>query len=382
MEPRSLPLAVLIQTSTQIMRLRAITTALIFCLCAAVSATRPAPPKIETFAGDGQAGYAGDGGQATKARLDNPFGVTRGPDGALYVCDTMNHVIRKVDRNGVITTVAGAGKKGYSGDGGPALEATLNEPYEVRFDKRGDMFFVERLNHTVRRVDAKTRIITTVAGSGKAGFSGDGGAATNATLNQPHSIQFDARGDLYICDILNHRIRKVDMKTGVITAFAGTGEQRPTPDGAKIAGTPLNGPRAIDFDRRGDMWLALREGNAVYRLDMKAGTIHHVAGTGEKGGAGNGGAAKLATLSGPKGLSVAPNGNVYLADTESHSIRMIDVLKQTIELIAGTGAKGDGPDGDPLACKMTRPHGVFVDRDGSVFIGDSETHRVRVIRTK
>src|SRR5262245_36565028 len=251
------------------MRPNAIATALILCVCATVSASLPSAPKpkIETFAGDGQAGYAGDGGQATKAWLDNPFGVARGPDGALYICDTMNHVIRKVDRNGVITTVAGSGKRGYSGDSGLALYAALNEPYEVRFDKQGGMFFVERLNHTVRRVDAKTRIITTVAGSGEAGFSGDGGAATQATMNQPHSIQFDARDDLYICDILNHRIRKVDMKTGVITTFAGTGEKRPTPDGAKISGTPLNGPRAIDFDRRGDMWLALREGNAVYRLD-------------------------------------------------------------------------------------------------------------------
>src|SRR5262249_45687387 len=197
------------------MRLRAITTAFIFFLCAAVAATRPAPSKskIETFAGTGQAGYSGDGGQATKARLDNPFGLARGPDGGLYVCDTMNHVIRKIDRNSVITTVAGAGKKGYSGDGGPSLHPPPHQPYEVRCGKRGAMFFAERLNHTVRRVDAKTRIITTVAGSGKAGFSGDGGAATNATLNQPHSIQFDARGDLYICDILNHRIRKVDMKT-------------------------------------------------------------------------------------------------------------------------------------------------------------------------
>jgi sugar lactone lactonase YvrE len=169
------------------------------------------------------------------------------------------------------------------------------------------------------------------------------------------------------------------MKTGRITTFAGTGDKKPTPDGAPVAGTPLNGPRAMDFDRRGDLWLALREGNAVYRFDMKAGTIHHIAGTGAKGFTGNGGPAKQATLSGPKGLAIGPNGNVYLADTESHSIRMIDVRKMTLELIAGTGERGDGPETDPLQCRMARPHGVFVDRDGAIFIGDSETHRVRVI---
>lgn len=335
---------------------------------------------ITTFAGTGQPGYSGDGKPAVNAQLDQPFGIVRGPDGALYVCDTNNHVIRRISRDGVITTVAGTGKKGYSGDGGLALSATLNEPYEVRFDRQGNLFFVERLNHIVRRVDANTKRIATVAGDGQAGFAGDGGPAVNARLNQPHSIQFDAQGDLYICDILNHRIRKVALKTGVITTFAGTGEKKPTPDGARIAGTPLNGPRALDFDRRGDLWLALREGNAVYRLALKAGTIHHVAGTGAKGFTGNGGPAKLATLSGPKGISIAPNGNVYLADTESHSIRMIDVRKLTLELVAGTGERGDGGDGDPLQCKMARPHGVFVDRDGAVFIGDSETHRVRVMR--
>jgi streptogramin lyase len=350
-----------------------------------IGQTREAKSIISTFAGNGQPGNSGDGGPATGARLDQPFGIVRGPDGALYICDTNNHLIRKVDRGGVISTVAGTGRKGYSGDGGPARQAELNEPYEVRFDRQGNLYFVERLNHTVRRVDAKTGIISTIAGTGAAGFSGDGGPATQAMMNQPHSIQLDRRGDLYICDILNHRIRKVDLKTGVITTFAGTGEKKPTPDGARIAGTPLNGPRAIDFDRRGDLWLALREGNAVYRLDMKVGTIHHVAGTGAKGFTGNGGPAKLATLSGPKGLSIAPDGNVYLADTESHSIRMIDVKKGTIELVAGTGERGDGPntaceDGDPMQCRMARPHGVFVDRDGAIFIGDSETHRVRVLR--
>jgi streptogramin lyase len=347
--------------------------------CAEITQRLPAVPKITTFAGTGAAGFSSDGGPATGAQLDQPFGIVRGPDGALYICDTNNHRIRRVDPGGAITTVAGSGQKGYAGDGGPALQAQLNEPYEVRFDRAGNLFFVERLNHTVRRVDAKTRIITTVAGTGQAGFTGDGGPAARAMMNQPHSIQFDGRGDLYICDILNHRIRKVEMKTGRITTFAGTGDKKPTPDGAPVAGTPLNGPRAMDFDRRGDLWLALREGNAVYRFDMKAGTIHHIAGTGAKGFTGNGGPAKQATLSGPKGLAIGPNGNVYLADTESHSIRMIDVRKMTLELIAGTGERGDGPETDPLQCRMARPHGVFVDRDGAIFIGDSETHRVRVI---
>jgi DNA-binding beta-propeller fold protein YncE len=291
-----------------------------------------------------------------------------------------NHVIRKVMSNGRIFTVAGTGKQGYSGDGGPALKSELNEPYEIRFDQAENILFVEMKNHLVRKVNAITKAISTVAGTGQPGFSGDGGPAIKAALNQPHSILFDAQDNLFICDIGNHRIRKVDMKTGVMATFAGTGSKTVASDGARIEGAPLFGPRAIDFDRDGNLWLALREGNAVYKLDLKTGTLHHVAGTGEKGFAGNGGPAKRAALSGPKGLSVGPDGNIYLADTESHAIRMIDLRKGTIELIAGTGERGDGPDGDPLQCKMARPHGVFVDRDGNILIGDSENHRVRVIR--
>jgi streptogramin lyase len=335
-----------------------------------------------TFAGTGRAGYAGDGGPAVQAELNNPFGIARGPGGALFICDTGNHRVRKVTRDGIISTVAGSGKRGYSGDGGPAAQADLNEPYELRFDREGHLFVVEMRNHIVRRVDSKTGRISTVAGTGRAGFSGDGGPATNAALNQPHSIQLDARGNLFICDIGNHRIRKVNLKTGVIGTFAGTGLKARTPHGAKIVGAPLNGPRAIDFDSEGNLWLALREGNAVYKFDVKTDTIHHVAGTGKSGFTGNGGPAKEATLSGPKGLSVGPKGDIYLADTESHSLRMIDVAKGTLHLIAGAGVAGDGPDGDPLVCRMSRPHGVFVDADGSIFVGDTEAHRVRMIRVR
>jgi len=336
--------------------------------------------RVSTFAGTGAAGYSGDGGVAAGAQLNNPYGISIGPDGALYICDMENHRIRRVARDGTITTVAGTGRRGYSGDAGPALEAELNEPYEVRFDKAGNMFFVEMRNAVVRRVDAQTRTLSTVAGIGKEGFAGDGGPAAKAQLRQPHSIQFDAKGDLYICDIGNNRIRKVDIRTGIISTFAGTGEKLPTPDGARFANAPLNGPRAIDFDKGGNLWLALREGNAIYKLDLKAGTIHHLAGTGRSGFTGNGGPARDATLSGPKGISIAPDGNVYFTDTESHSIRMIDTRKETVDLVAGTGERGDGPDGDPLKCKLSRPHGIFVGVDGAVFIGDSENHRVRAIR--
>lgn len=353
----------------------------IYYLIILLAGTTARGAAVSTFTGTGAAGFSGDDGPASTAQLDNPFGVARGPDGALYVCEVGNHRIRRIAVDGTITTVAGNGKAGNAGDGGLATSAELNEPYEVRFDRAGDMYFVEMKNHLVRKVDRRTGVISTVAGTGKAGFSGDGGPATSAQFNQPHAIQFDPTGQyLYVCDIANHRLRRVDMTTGVVTTYAGDGTRRPTPDGGKVGPSlALNGPRAIDFGADGSLWLALREGNAVYRIDVNAGTIHHVAGTGGQGFTGNGGPAKDATLSGPKGIAVGPDGNVYLADTESHSVRMIDVKRGTLELIAGTGEKGDGPDGGGSACRLARPHGIFLDRDGSVFVGDSENHRVRRI---
>ena len=188
----------------------------------------------------------------------------------------------------------------------PPSRPALKEPYEIRFDRQGNMVFVEMANHVVRRVDGQTGLISTLAGTGEIGFSGDGGPAVEARLSRPHSIQFGPSGDLFICDIGNHRIRRVSKEDGRILTFAGTGGQGKTPDGAALAGTPLNGPRALDFDAEGNLWLALREGNAVYRIDMDALSIHHVAGTGESGFTGHGQPALQATLSGPKGLSVGP----------------------------------------------------------------------------
>ena len=335
---------------------------------------------IETIAGTGKQGFSGDGGPATKAELDNPFGIVRGPDGAFYYCEYTGQRIRRIGKDGTITTIAGTGQVGFTGDGGSALEATFNKPHELRFDTFGDLYIVDMVNHAVRKIDMKTGMITTIAGTGQPGYGGDGGPAVKAQFKQPHSIQFGPEGDLYICDIGNHVIRKIDMKTATISTFAGTGKAGDTPDGSPIAGTPLKGPRSLDFDREGNLWLATREGNQVFKFELKAGKIHHIAGTGKGGFTGHGGPALEATLSGPKGISVDASGNVWLADCESHSIRMIDAKSGRIELIAGTGKKGDGADGDPLKCEMGRPHGVYADADGGIYIGDSEAHKIRVLR--
>jgi streptogramin lyase len=356
---------------------------LLHLTCLLALATAPlhaAQWTIETVAGTGVKGFSGDGGLATQAQLNDPFGVVRGPDGALWFCEYGGQRIRKITPDGKIHTIAGSGAVGYAN--GPAMEASFNKPHEIRFDAAGNLYIVDMMNHAVRRMDAKTKVIATFAGTGTAGYSGDGGPAHKAQFKQPHSIQFGPDGNLYICDIGNHVIRKVDMKTGIISTFAGTGKAGATPDGAPIAGTPLKGPRSLDFDAQGNLWLAMREGNQVFKFDIKAGKIHHVAGTGAKGFTGNGGVAKLATLSGPKGIAIDAEGNAWLADTESHSVRMIEAKTGKLLLMAGTGEKGDGPENDPLKCKMARLHGIFVDKDGAVYIGDSETHRVRVLRKK
>lgn len=209
---------------------------------------------------------------------------------------------------------------------------------------------------------------------------GDGGLASQARLNRPHSIQFGPQGHLYIADLKNHRLRKIDRDTGIIETISGDGARNPTIDGARFSESSLNGPRSIEFDANGHLWLALRDANQVFRLELKRGTLHHVAGTGVKGFEGNGGPAKLATLSGPKGIAIAPNGDVYLADTESHTVRMVEAKMGILRLVAGTGERVDGPDGPALSCRFARLHGIFLDFDGTLLVGDSENHRIRAIR--
>ena len=343
--------------------------------CAPMPAFAQAPSvSVSTLIGTGTAGYSDQ-------QVNNPYGLALGPDDALYFCDLDNQRIRRIDlRTRKTTTVAGNGQRGYAGDGKPAVEASLNMPHEIQFDAAGHLYIAERDNHVIRKVDAKTGIISTHAGTGTAGFSGDGGAASAAQLRQPHSIAVDpTRRFLLICDIGNHRIRRVELATGLIDTVAGTGERLPTPDGAALKGTPLNGPRTMAFDAAGDWYLALREGNALYRIDAKSQTLHHVAGTGEQGYAGDGGQARQAKLSGPKGLAVGRDA-LYVADTENHVIRAVDLRTGVIRTVLGTGQRGDGPESDPRQCALSRPHSLLVHPRGSLYVGDSEAHRIREIR--
>jgi sugar lactone lactonase YvrE len=346
-------------------------------LKALLLAAAPSPafsaPAVSTLIGTGSPGHS-DG------QVNNPYGLVIGPDRALYFCDLDNQRIRRIDlQTRRTTTVAGSGQRGYAGDGAAATDASLNMPHEIQFDAAGHLYIAERDSHIIRRVDGRTGIISTFAGTGTPGFSGDGGPASRAELRQPHSIAVDRnRRRLLICDIGNHRVRQVDLATGLITTFAGTGERQPTPDGAALAGTPLNGPRTMAFDRGGHLYLALREGNAIYRIDRHRSTIHHVAGTGQQGYAGDGGPARAAQLAGPKGLALSRE-RLYVADTENHVVREIDLKTGGIRTTIGTGQRGDGPEGAPLRCALARPHGVLVG-GGVLYVADSEAHRIRMVK--
>ncbi len=296
--------------------------------CAVAGSVRP----LETIAGTGTAGYSGDGGPAIKAQLDQPFHCDLDRHGMLYVAEAGNHCIRKIDlKTGVITTVAGTGKKGYAGDGGAATQATFNEPYAVAVADAGDLYIADRLNAVIRKVDGKTGIITTVAGTGKQGFAGDGGPGSAAQLVEPNDVCLDGQGGLLIADVGDWRVRRLDLKTGVITTFASVGR-------------PAKAGKGFARDQVGD-----------------------------------GGPANRAIIVGARAVCVDSQGSTYICEREGSTIRKVG-KDGIISTIAGTGAWGNGGDGGPAAKAVFKgPKGIRADAQGNLYIVDTENHAIRRI---
>jgi len=334
---------------------------------------------ITTAVGTGERGFAGDGGPAARALLNGPFDIGFDAGGNLYFSDTFNHRIRRVDaRTGIIATCAGSGAAGYSGDGGPATQAAFNEPYGIAVDRAGNIYVADRHNHCVRRIDGASGMVTTVAGDGSAGFAGDGGAAARAGLVEPNGLAFDpAQQRLLIADVADNRVRVVDLAQGTIATFAGTGEAAHTGDGGLASAAGVFGARAVKVASGGTVYILERQGSSLRAVDPRTGVITTVAGTGARGYGGDGGPALAAVFDAPKELAIEPGGDLLIVDTENHAIRRFDIKSGTVETIAG-GHKGSGGDGGPArAAGLSRPHGIAVGPDGALYIGDTENHRIR-----
>jgi len=334
---------------------------------------------ITTAVGTGDKGFAGDGSSAMAALLNGPFDVAF--DGAmnLYFSDTFNHSIRRVDaRTGVITTVTGNGEAGYSGDGGPATSAALNEPYGIVLDRAGNLFIADRLNRRVRRVDAASGIVTTLAGTGEAAYSGDGGPAAEAGLAEPNGLALDAEESrLYVADVADHRVRVIDLHTGSINIFAGTGKAEHNGDGGPARDAGIFGARAVKLGPDGTAYILERQGSSLRAVDPKTGIVRTVAGTGARGYSGDGGPALAAVFDAPKEMAIDRDGSVLIVDTENHAIRRFDPRAGTVTAVAG-GRQGSGGDGRPaLHAGLDRPHGAVVGPDGAIYIGDTNNHRIR-----
>ena len=336
---------------------------------------------IKTVAGNYSMGlgFSGDGGDATLAQLSVPGGVAVDVSGNLYIADASNQVIRKVDVFGTITTFAGTpGLSGYSGDGGAAVSAKLNLPYGVGTDLSGNIYIVDMNNAVIRKVNT-LGVITTVAGNGLPGFSGDGYDATNAQLNYPSGIAIDASGNMFISDQANNRVRKV-TSLGIISTYAGTGLAGYSGDSGPAVAANLNGPWGVALDAGGNLYIADMGNHAVRMVDGSL-NIYSYAGIGISGYSGDLGAASAAKLSHPCGVATDGAGNLYISDADNYVVRRVNALHY-INTYAGNGTIGYSGDGGPalLAQLNTPPQGgICTDGAGDVFVGDWHNWVVREI---
>ena len=324
------------------------------------------PGNLKTIAGNGTAGYSGDGGPAPVAELNTPDGISFDRQGNLYIADELNNVIRKVDTAGNISTVAGNGTAGFSGDGGSATKAELNNPFGVTADSAGNLYIQDTGNARIRKVDT-TGTITTIAGNGTLGYTGDGGPATNAELNQNQGARFDAAGNLYFADCGNGAIRKIDT-SGIINTVAGNGTNGFSGDGGPATAAELSCPSGVAIDASGELFIADFFNNRIRKVDGK-GIITTIAGNSAYGYAGDGGPAVSATLNLPNDVSLDKNDDLYIADTGNNRIRKIDTTG-TITTVAG-GLNNAGSAG------VNSPAAVTVDASNNLYFSDTVNNAVR-----
>jgi sugar lactone lactonase YvrE len=390
---------------------------------------------IATLVGNGEPGYAGDGGPAATASLNEPKGLCLDREGNLYIADSENHVVRRVDRaTGVITTVAGTcpgGVIGSSpvhtatylpidgeedpfadaspekteaykqvtdlsgtvryvtggrlaverdlGDGGPADRARLNFPSAVAVDRAGNLYIADTMHHRVRRVDGATGVITTLAGTGQARFSGDNGPAVLAALNEPTGVAVNDEA-LYIADQSNNRVRMVHLATGVMTTIAGDGQASYNGDQIPAAQAGLAGPSGVALGENGLLYVADTFSSRIRSIDPTTGRIETAAGDGETYRYQGPEEPHSQSLSRPAGIAVGPSGNLFITDSDSHLIRVWEKRTKAITRLSGTGvAQFGGDGGDALAGSLSYPFGVAVDAGGAVYIADTFNHRIRVL---
>lgn len=325
---------------------------------------------ITTVAGNGISGFSGDGGPAKSALLSFPTGITIDPSGNILFTDGGNYRVRKIDAQGIITTIAGTGVMGYSGDGGPAIDATFSGMFGLAVDRLGNIFICDQGNNVIRKIDA-AGTVTTVAGNGTAGFSGDGGPATQAMLNFPYAVLPDPNGNLYIGDFSNDRVRKVDVNQ-IISTFAGNGSSGCTGDGGLATAASIGGARQVLFSN-GSLLIAGGGCSKIRTVNLSTNIINSVAGS-TTGYDGDGNPPSLTMFAGESGLLFDKSGNLVTVDRGNDRVRVLTSSTQIVTTIAG-GYTGDG--GQGTASALNLPQGINFDRAGNLYIADTDDHRIR-----
>ena len=337
---------------------------------------------VSTVAGTGVFAFSGDGRLAIASPLALPCGLAVDGAGNIFISDRANGRIRRVDAaTGIITTVAGSGVRGYSGDGGLATQASLNLPEVAIVDSAGNLLIADTANHRVRRVDAVTGIITTVAGTGESFFSEDGMPATSTPVSFPTGVAVDGSDNILILEAGTDRVRKVDVTTGIITTLAGTGQRGYSGDGELATNATFVSPLVgLVSDGGGNLLISDTFNNRVRRVEAMTGIIRTVAGSGDPSFLGDGGPATKAALLGPAGVVADAADNLLIADTVNSRIRRVDAVTGIVTTIAGNGNRSFSGDGGPASeAALSIPSGVAVDRAGDLFIADSGNNRIRKV---